>query len=58
MDFMDESFGTARALRDVWISHGRNIDNIHVINIIAHSLPTLSGFSPTKSTGSAITIFI
>jgi len=24
----------------VWISHGRNIDNIPVINIVVHSLPT------------------
>jgi hypothetical protein len=46
---MDESFGPARAFQDVWINHGQNVYNVNndVINIIAHRLPTFSGFSST-----------
>jgi hypothetical protein len=57
-EFVDESCGSAKALRDVWISHVRKVDNIHVINLVAHSLPTLFGFSPTKFTRLAVAIFL
>nr|VFK27859.1 MAG: hypothetical protein BECKLPF1236A_GA0070988_106082 [Candidatus Kentron sp. LPFa]VFK36845.1 MAG: hypothetical protein BECKLPF1236C_GA0070990_107051 [Candidatus Kentron sp. LPFa] len=43
---VDESFGPAFALRDVWTARADNIP-------VAHRLPTLSGLSPTGSTGSA-----
>lgn len=46
---VDESFGSAKALRDVWRSHVRTVHNIHVIHSVAHSFSTLFGFSPTSS---------
>lgn len=46
---MNESFGSAGALQDIWINHGQNVYNVNndVINIIAHRLPAFSGFSST-----------
>lgn len=56
-EHVDESFGSARALWDVGTNYGRNIDNILVVNIIDHSLSTLSGFSSTGFTGAITIIF-
>lgn len=42
---VDDSFGPAQALRDVWISNGQQKD-------VAHRLPTLLSLLPTGYTGS------
>ncbi len=41
---VDDSFGPAQALRDVWISHGQQKD-------VAHNLTTLLNLSTTGHTG-------
>jgi hypothetical protein len=57
-ELVGESFGSAKALRDVCKSHVQTVHNVHVMHRIAHSFCTLFGFSPTKFMRAIITIFL
>ena len=52
---VDESYGPARALRDLWTTHGPRrrppVQSVSPDPGAAHRLPTLSGLSPTGPTG-------